>query len=164
MSKLDPLIEGYLSYLLEVGRKSPRTVIDVRCTLGRAIKGLAARRPQVPLWRLDLQDYLHWLGAERETGRASTSIAKDVSHIRGMLEYAWRSGRSERNVLDGFSVQHTLRPAIPKSLTLEEAEQLVRSCPRGNRAERRKRLMILLLYGCGLRTRALRTRCCAREP
>ncbi len=152
MSKLDPLIEGYLSYLLEVGRKSPRTVIDVRCTLGRAIKGLFAYRPDVPLWRVDLQDYLQWLGAERETGRASTSIAKDLSHIRGLLEYAWRSGRSERNVLDGFSVQHTLQRVVPKSLTLEEAEQLVRSCPRGNRAERRERLMILLLYGCGLRT------------
>ena len=28
MNTLDPLIEGYLSYLLEVGRKAPRTVID----------------------------------------------------------------------------------------------------------------------------------------
>ena len=155
MSKLDPLIEGYLSYLLDVGRKSPRTVVDVRCTLGRAIKGLAAYRPGVPLWRLTLEDYLHWLGTERETGRASTSIAKELSHIRSLLEYAWRSGRSERNVLDGFSVQHTLQRVVPKSLTLEEAEQLVRSCPRGNRAERRERLMILLLYGCGLRTSEL---------
>ena len=152
MSRLDPLIEGYLSYLHEVGRKSPRTVIDVRCTLGRAIKGLAARRPEVPLWRLELEDYLRWLGIERESGRASTSIAKEVSHIRGLLEYAWRSGRSERNVLDGFSVQHTLKRTVPKSLTLEEAEQLVRSCPRANRAQRRERLVILLLYGCGLRT------------
>jgi hypothetical protein len=36
MSTLDPLIEGYLRYLAEVGRKAPRTVIDVRCTLKRA--------------------------------------------------------------------------------------------------------------------------------
>jgi site-specific recombinase XerD len=155
MRTLDPLIEGYLSYLREVGRKTPRTVIDVRCTLARAVKGLEQQRPGVPLWRLTLEDYLHWLGAGRESGRASTSIAKDVSHIRGLLEYAWRSGRSERNVLDGFSVQHTLTHEIPKSLTLEEAEQLVRACPRGNRAERRERLMILLLYGCGLRTSEL---------
>jgi site-specific recombinase XerD len=155
MTTLDPLIEGYLSYLREVGRKTPRTVIDVRCTIARAVKGLEQQRPGVPLWRLSLEDYLHWLSAGREAGRASTSIAKDVSHIRGLLEYAWRSGRSERNVLDGFSVQHTLRHETPKSLTLEEAEQLVRACPRGNRAARRERLMILLLYGCGLRTSEL---------
>jgi site-specific recombinase XerD len=155
MTALDPLIEGYLSYLREVGRKSPRTVIDVRCTLARAANGLEQLRPGVPLWRLSLEDYLRWLSAGREEGRASTSIAKDVSHIRGLLEYAWRSGRSERNVLDGFSVQHTLTHQVPKSLTLEEAEQLVRACPRGNRNERRERLMILLLYGCGLRTSEL---------
>lgn len=111
MSTLDPLIEGYLSYLREVGRKTPRTVTDVRCTLRRAVTALGQQRPGVPLWRLSLQDYLHWLGVGREAGRASTSIAKDVSHVRGLLEYAWRSGRSERNVLDGFSVQHTLTRA-----------------------------------------------------
>ena len=155
MSILDPMIEGYLSYLLRVGRKAPRTVIDVRCTLGRAVQALGGRRPGVPLWRLSLEDYLRWIETDREAGRASTSIAKDLSHIRGLLDYAWRSGRSERNALDGFSVQHTVRPAAPKSLTLEEAEQLVRACPQGNRAERRERLMILLLYGCGLRTSEL---------
>jgi site-specific recombinase XerD len=95
------------------------------CTLARAAKGLEQQRPGVPLWHLSLEDFLHWLGAGREAGRANTSIAKDVSHIRGLLEYAWRSGRSERNVLDGFSVQHTPTHEIPKSLTLEEAEQPV---------------------------------------
>ena len=39
MRKLDPLIEGYLSYLADVGRKTPRTVIDVRCTFGVWSKG-----------------------------------------------------------------------------------------------------------------------------
>jgi hypothetical protein len=36
MSTLDPLIEGYLSYLRDVGRKAHRTITDVRCSLGRA--------------------------------------------------------------------------------------------------------------------------------
>ena len=34
--RLDPWIEGYLAYLLEVRRQTPRTVIDVRSTLRRA--------------------------------------------------------------------------------------------------------------------------------
>ena len=34
--RLDPWIEGYLTYLLEVRRQTPRTVIDVRSTLRRA--------------------------------------------------------------------------------------------------------------------------------
>jgi len=38
--RMDPLIEGYLSYLDKIGRKTPRTIIDVRCTLRRVIAGV----------------------------------------------------------------------------------------------------------------------------
>lgn len=152
---LDPLIEGYLSYLDKVGRKSARTIVDVRCTLRRAISGLERVRPDVQLWRLTLEDYLHWLEQERRLGRTNSCLAKYLSHLRGLLEYAWRSGRAERNVLDGFSLQHTLRRTVPKSLNLEEAERLVRSTDASGPTARRDRLIILLLYGCGLRTHEL---------
>jgi site-specific recombinase XerD len=152
---MDPLIEGYLSYLDKVGRKTPRTIIDVRCTLRRAIEGLEQIRPNVDLWRLSLEDFLHWMEQERQLDRTDSSLAKYLSHIRGLLEYAWRSGRCERNVLDGFSLQHTQRRGAPKSLNLEEAEQLVHATTAPGTTARRDRLMILLLYGCGLRTSEL---------
>jgi integrase/recombinase XerC len=152
---MDPLIEGYLSYLDKVGRKSARTIVDVRCTLRRAIAGLERVRPDVDLWRLTLEDYLHWLEQERQLGRTSSCLAKYLSHVRGLLEYAWRSGRAERNVLDGFSLQHTLRRTAPKSLKLEEAERLVQATNASGPTARRDRLIVLLLYGCGLRTNEL---------
>lgn len=152
---MDPLIEGYLSYLDKVGRKSPRTIVDVRCTLRRAVAGLEKLRPGVDLWRLGLEDYLHWLEEERRQRRTDSSLAKYLSHVRGLLEYAWRSGRAGRNVLDGFSLQHTLRRTVPKSLNLEEAERLVHATPASGPTARRDRLIILLLYGCGLRTSEL---------
>jgi integrase/recombinase XerD len=152
---MDPLIEGYLSYLDKVGRKTARTIIDVRCTLRRAIAGFEQVRPGIELWHLKLEDYLRWLEQERQRGCTDTSLAKYLSHIRGLLEYAWRSGRSERNVLDGFSLQHTLRRTVPKSLTLEEAEKLVQATAVPGPTARRDRLVILLLYGCGLRTNEL---------
>jgi hypothetical protein len=37
---MDPLIEGYLDYFEKIGRKVPRTIVDVRCTLRRAIARL----------------------------------------------------------------------------------------------------------------------------
>ena len=46
---LDPLIAGYLSYLEKVSRKSPRTIVDVRCTLRRAV---AARQNTAGLQEL----------------------------------------------------------------------------------------------------------------
>jgi hypothetical protein len=105
MGELDPLIEGYLGYLAEVSRKSPRTVIDVRCTLRRAVVGLGRLRPGISLWRLELGDYLRWIDDEREAGRTPSCLAKYLSHVRGLLDYAWRSGRAERNVLDGFQLR-----------------------------------------------------------
>lgn len=155
MVKLDPLIEGYLSYLADVGRKTHRTVIDVRCTLRRAAAAMAEIRPGVALWHVELEHYLRWLESERQVGRTAMSLAKYLSHVRGLLDYAWRSGRAERNVLDGFRLQDTVPSIAPRSLTLEEAQALIQSCPRATAAERRDRLMVLLLYGCGLRTSEL---------
>ena len=122
---LDPLIEGYLSYLDKVGRKTPArsSTCAARCA-GRS-RDWSAIAPESTCGALTLEDYLHWLEAERQQGRTASCLAKYLSHVRGLLEYAWRSGRSERNVLDGFSLQHTLRRTAPKSLTLEEAERLV---------------------------------------
>ncbi len=152
---LDPLIEGYLSYLDKVGRKVPRTIVDVRCTIRRAISGLNTVRPGMELWHLKLEDYLHWLEAERQSGCSQSSLAKYLSHVRGLLDYAWRSGRTERNVLDGFNLQHNQRRVEPKSLNLEEAERLVKATETPGPSARRDRLIILLLYGCGLRTNEL---------
>jgi site-specific recombinase XerD len=155
LAALDPLIEGYLSYLDKVGRKTARTIVDVRCTLRRAVAALDEHRPGVDLWALTLEDYLHWLEAERRAGRTAMCLAKYLSHVRGLLEYAWRSGRAHRNVLDGFSLQHTRPRTAPKSLTLEEAERLVLATSTNGPTARRDRLVILLLYGCGLRTSEL---------
>lgn len=155
MNALDPLIEGYLDYLLHVGRKAPRSVVDARCTLRGACAAFARRRPGVPLWKLSLQDYLHWLDELRGAGRSSATLAKQLSQLRGLLEYAWRSGRAERNVLDGFNLQDDTPRTAPAVLTIEEAQRLVRACPTRTPAERRDRLIVLLLYGCGLRTREL---------
>jgi integrase/recombinase XerD len=152
---LDPLIEGYLDYQRTVRRLAHRSIVDMRCTLKRAVKAMEAVRPSVPLWKLSLEDYLGWVNQQREEGYSAQSLNKDLSHLRGLLEYAWRSGRSDRNVLDGFSLQDSVRVVVPKFLSLEEARRLVAACPSHTRLQRRDRLVILLLYGCGLRTAEL---------
>jgi len=152
---LDPLIEGYLDYQLKVRRLAHRSIVDMKCTLKRAVAAMEELRPSVPLWKLTLQDYMTWVNRQREAGYSPQSLNKDLSHLRGLLEYAWRSGRADRNVLDGFSLQDSLRTVVPKFLNLEEARRLVEACPSHTRLERRNRLVILLLYGCGLRTSEL---------
>lgn len=152
--RLDAWIEGYLAYLLEVRRKTRRTVSDVRCTLKRASEAFARTHPDKLLWELGLEDFLHWLERERAEGRTAACRAKYVSHLRGFLDYTWRSGRSDRNVLDGLSLRGEAR-RVPRVLTLEEAERLVEACSQESALSRRDRLIVLLLYGCGLRTSEL---------
>jgi len=152
---LDPLIEGFLDYQKTVRRLAPRSIVDMRCTLKRAVTALEPKHPSVPLWKLTLEDYLDWVNQQREQGYSPQSLNKELSHLRGLLEYAWRSGRSDRNVLDGFSLQDSIQIAVPKFLNLEEARRLVEACPSHTRLQRRDRLVILLLYGCGLRTAEL---------
>lgn len=154
-TELDVWQEGYVAYLRDVRKLKRRTLIDVRCTLKKVGGYLEQQRPGVPMWKLELDDYLQWLRWAREQGQAETALAKELSHVRGLLDYAWRSGRADRNVLDGFSLQDRLRRVEPRSLSLGEAERLVRGCPRRTAAERRDRLVVLLLYGCGLRTAEL---------
>lgn len=152
---LDPLIEGYLDYQRKIRRLAPRSIVDMKCTLKRAVRALEQMRPSMPLWKLTLEDYMAWINQQREAGYSAQSLNKDLSHLRGLLEYAWRSGRADRNVLDGFSLQDSLRVVVPKFLNLEEARRLVEACSSHTRLERRNRLVILLLYGCGLRTSEL---------
>jgi integrase/recombinase XerD len=152
---LDPWIEGYLDYQLKVRRLRPRSIVDIRCTLRRAVLMMEQIRPGVLLWKLTLEDYLQWLNRKREAGYSTPSINKELSHLRGLLDYTWRSGRSDRNVLDGLMLQDGQRQKVPQFLTIEQARQLMEACPGGTRQERRDRLILLLLYGCGLRTSEL---------
>jgi site-specific recombinase XerD len=152
MSELDAVVEGYLAYLRDVGRKAPGTLRDVRCTFNRARPIMESIRPGVAMWKHAFEDYLLWLERLREAGRTAACLNKYLSHMRGLLEYAWRSGRTGRNVLDGFSLNDSLECREPRSLSLEEARRLVLACPDATTRERRERLMVLLLYGCGLRT------------
>lgn len=155
MQPLDTLIEGYLGYKRDVSRLTPRSIIDMRCSLTRVVRRMAEIRPDVPPWRLKLEDFLRYVELEREAQASTSAIAKYITHARGLLEYAWRSGRAERNVLDGFDLQDKGRLKAPRSLSLEEAERLVNACPRASAHQRRDRLIVLLLYGCGLRTHEL---------
>ena len=152
---LDPWTEGYLSYLRDVRRRAPGTVRDVRCTLRRVTRGMRRVQPDELLWKLSLRDYLVWLEQERAAGASPQSLGKYLSHVRGLLDYAWRSGRADRNVLDGFQLQDTAQAREPRCLTEVEARRLIEACPRRTALDRHERVLVLVLYGCGLRTEEL---------
>jgi integrase/recombinase XerD len=151
-SKLDPLMEGYLEYMTTVERRAAGTIKDIRCTLRRVSEAMAQHHPGKPLWELKLTDFIAWLEQERRRGYSPLGLCKNVSHLRGFLDYAWRSGRTNRNVMGDFFPEYRCAVKEPESLTVDEALRLIQRSPSATPTERRDRVMILLLYGCGLRT------------
>jgi site-specific recombinase XerD len=152
MTRLDPLVEGYLDYKKDVNKVAHGTVRDIRCSLRRVARQMQHIRPDVPLWQVSFEDFLRYVELERQTQASPRCINKYITHVRGLLEYAWRSGRCDRNVLTGFHLKDAEQRKPPRSLTLEEAWQLVEACLRATAEQRRDRTIVLLLYGCGLRT------------
>ncbi len=87
--ELDSWLLGYLSYQRDVRRNSHRTVADLKCTLKKVSAFMAKKHGETPLWKLRLEDYLHWIEEARQAGQPETSLSKELSHLRGMLDYAW---------------------------------------------------------------------------
>jgi len=153
--KLDPLMEGYLEYKQAVERRRKDTVKDIRCTLRRVSQDMEELRPGKVLWELKLTDFIAWLDRERRQGYSAQGLCKNASHLRGFLEYAWRSGKADRNVMSQFYPEYRCTQKEPEALTIEEALAMVQACPSETPLERRDRMMVMLLYGCGLRTSEL---------
>jgi site-specific recombinase XerD len=152
---LDPWIEGYLDYIRDVRKCAAGTVRDMRCTFRRVVRWMLQKHPSTPLWKLELRDYIRWIDAERSKNASAQTLAKALSHVRGLLEYSCRSERTDRNVLDGFTLQDAQTRIEPACLTIAEAKTLVGACGKKTALERRNRVIVLLLYGCGLRTKEL---------
>lgn len=149
------VVLGHLEYQLQVKKLTPLTVKDIRCTLRKLVRFNEEKRLQKDLWQLTLQEYMQWINWLQEQKQTAKSINKMLSHVRSLIDYAWQIEKVDRNVLDGFYLKEPERTPIYDQLTIEEAQGLVKAFGKNSRAERRLRTAMLLLYGCGLRTREL---------
>ncbi len=153
----DAWYDSYLNYYQDVEKMAAGTVRDVRCTLNRVSWWLHYQGVEQRLWQLSFHMYLGWIEASRRRGLSPRTLGKCLSHLHGFLNHSFRAGRCECNVLDGFNLQDATRPEKPRWLTVEEARRLVDACPSKSASERRERIIILLFYGCGVRTKELRS-------
>lgn len=151
---LDPWVEGHLEYLEKIAKRNHRTITDIRCTLKRITLYMREKYPTKSLWEIDFKSFLKWIDVERALDRSVKTISKDLSHIRCFLNYMLRNERCDRNVLDGFYLQDD-KESMPDFLELEEVERIISVLSVKKFDDRRNRMMVLLLYGCGLRTNEL---------
>ena len=155
MHQIDPIICGFLDYSLKVKKLKPLTVNDIRCTFNKVIKYMAERGEEDFLWEQDLSFFVQYVNYLRSKNEKGTGINKQLSHLRSLLDYCWRVGHSKQNVLMKFEVRDNSPRYMARFLSEEETTRLIRACSKASFESRQERLMILLLYGLGLRTSEL---------
>jgi integrase/recombinase XerD len=149
------LIKGFFDYQGDVRKLHPRTLIDMKCTYGSLQDFCENEVISHEIWELSLKDYIHWVNWLQKKKQATKSINKMLSHVRRLIDYAWQIERLDRNVLAGFFLKSEEVTPIYDQLTIEEARKLVTSFGKQSKQERRLRTVMVLLYGCGLRTMEL---------
>jgi len=152
MSSIDIYVQGYLDYLKEVRKLKKDSVKDVACSIKKLRFFVSLKGLDECFWNLDLEEFSLFFKWVLEEGLSKTSAQKFVTHLRGFLNYSWRVGKVNRNALDGYSIRGAYTKVPPKAITEENVKQLIKSLPQTTQIQRQKRLIVLTLYGLGLRT------------
>ncbi len=86
----------------------------------------------------------------QEEGLSARSIARHLSAIRRFHQFLWDEGLCEKNVTDLIETPHLVR-RLPRHLSSEEVEQMLRMPDMGTLAGIRDAALLEFFYACGLR-------------
>ena len=151
----DPIIDGYLEYSSGVRKLKRDSVRDIKCTIGKLQKYLLSNKKVEFIWELELDDFISYINFLREKGERGTGISKQISQLRSFIDYCHKIGYATKNPLYGFEVKDSGPRYEPRYLTIEEVTKLIGSLSKSSLVKRKERLIVLMLYGLGLRTSEL---------
>lgn len=147
-------IDGYLSYLADERRFSPRTVAAYGSDLARfrdfwerEFANRAADR--TPIAKIDTLAIRSHLASLHRAALANRSLARHLSTLRSFFRWACREGHLIQNPAKGLPLPRTAR-TLPRALTLTDTEQLL-DVPDEGHFPQRERALFELLYATGLR-------------
>lgn len=155
MRNSNTVMEGFLDYCRGVKKLKHSSVKDVKCSLGKVQKYIDDRKLSLEVWELELEHFIQYVGFLRDMEERGSGISKQLSHIRGYLDYCWKVGRAHKNPLDKFDVKDNSPMYVSRVLTVDEITSLLKVLSKKTRVERKERLIVLILYGLGLRTSEL---------
>lgn len=152
MSTAHDLVDAYLTHLRIERRLADHTLESYGRDLQRLGEFAAAlERPLQSLDRHDLEGFVDGLMNE---GLSPRSVARTVAAVRGFYRFAVLAQHLATNPADDLQAPRAW-PALPKFLSVEEVDRLIKqpdvSTPRGLR----DRALIEVLYATGLRVSEL---------
>lgn len=154
-------VEAFVRHLVAERDRSPETVRAYRADLA-GLRAHAAAAGRTDLLDLDLAVLRGWLAGMRSAGAAPATIARRASLARVFSAFAARRGFLPDDV--GARLATTRAPRrIPQVLTAAQADRLLETRPRGDRAQEprdialnlRDDLVLEILYGSAVRVSEL---------
>jgi integrase/recombinase XerD len=145
-------IDTYLSYLRDVRRMSPNTVVSYARDLA-ALAAFAEKRSQV-IERLDRRDLEAFARQLMSSGLSPRSAARAVACVRGYYRFLLLEKRIDADPAEDLRAPRAW-PALPKYLDLEEVDRLLAQPDTATARGMRDKALIELLYATGLRVSEL---------
>jgi tyrosine recombinase XerC len=148
-SGIDTFLESYARYLIAEKNLSPYTLRNYRSDLLDFARYLEEREGMT-LLRADRQAFRRYLGAGRDAGIATASLARRVSTISNFFRFLTREGHLDSNPLAGVSAPKRER-RLPSILTKEHLTALIQSADEQTPQGLRNRAILELMYAAGIR-------------
>ena len=139
-------IRGYLEEVWLAKGLSDNTLAAYR----RDLLALADFLAPKGLLQASSEELFAYLGERFEAGYASRSAARALSCLKGFFRHSRAQGRINQDPSSGLS-QPKLSRSLPKTLTEQDVEHLLRAPDLDKPAGLRDRAMLELLYATGLR-------------
>ncbi|MCY0909069.1 MAG: recombinase XerC [Sulfobacillus thermosulfidooxidans] len=139
-------IAYYLRYLQNVEHAAVNTIEAYRRDLRQLVEAAG------PYETLSSQDLRRWAASLLAQGLAPRSVARKVAVVRGFYRFAQRHGLRADNPAQRLLAPR-FRPSLPRTLTMDEAHDLIEQAPkRPGPLGLRDWALLELLYGAGLRS------------
>lgn len=151
-------LAAFLDWLAAERRASPATLTayrhDVAAFLGFLTRHLGALPERADLGRLAAADFRAWLAERAAEGVTNATRARGLAAVRSFFRYLARSGGPDCAAIRLLATPK-VRPPAPRALSRADAATLADRA--GTLAEEpwiaaRDAAIVLLLYGCGLRS------------
>jgi integrase/recombinase XerD len=148
-----PEIERYIDAMWMEKGLSDNTLSSYRSDLRHYDQWLAKERGKT-LLRADRGDLQSYLGVRLRQGQSQRSTARFMSCARGFYRFSLREGRLRVDPTLDVDSPKLGRP-LPRSLSEQDVERLLRAPDIDIALEFRDRTMLEILYACGLRVTEL---------
>jgi integrase/recombinase XerC len=144
-------IEKFIEYLSTEVSASPNTIAAYRRDLVQFTVFLEQSGRAGVISPVSVRDFG---AAELKKGRARTTVARKLSTLRSFCKFLSRYGDLNAEIPTGINLPKKAR-TLPRFLDQKSLSDLLDSLPDDDELNSRARLIVELLYGCGLRVSEL---------